>query len=118
MCNAVRDNPERAEFVGYSTQRVRFIASCCRRPSPCVAGALAAIIEQLMNSQAIGAPHPGQVLLMTFGAASAISGPIIGAILITFLQIRCRTLRRRGCCISASCSFLVVMFAPGGIAGF
>jgi branched-chain amino acid transport system permease protein len=28
MCNAVRDNPERAEFVGYSTQMVRFIAFC------------------------------------------------------------------------------------------
>src|SRR5205823_14814813 len=26
MCNAVRDNPERAEFVGYNTQKVRFVA--------------------------------------------------------------------------------------------
>src|SRR5882672_10747597 len=26
LCNAVRDNPERAEFVGYDTQRVRLLA--------------------------------------------------------------------------------------------
>ena len=26
MCNAVRDNPERAEFVGYNTHGVRFFA--------------------------------------------------------------------------------------------
>jgi len=26
ICNAVRDNPERAEFVGYDPRRVRFIA--------------------------------------------------------------------------------------------
>ncbi len=26
MCNAVRDNPERAEFIGYSTQTVRFLS--------------------------------------------------------------------------------------------
>jgi len=26
VCNAVRDNPERAEFVGYNPQRVRFLA--------------------------------------------------------------------------------------------
>src|SRR5438067_4594690 len=26
MLNAVRDNPERVEFIGYSTQRVRYIA--------------------------------------------------------------------------------------------
>src|SRR5210317_458526 len=28
MANAVRDNPERAEFIGYSTRRVRFISFC------------------------------------------------------------------------------------------
>ena len=26
MCNAVRDNPERAEFIGYDPVRVRFVA--------------------------------------------------------------------------------------------
>ena len=26
MLNAVRDNPERVEFIGYDTQRVRYIA--------------------------------------------------------------------------------------------
>ena len=26
MLNAVRDNPERVEFIGYNTQRVRYIA--------------------------------------------------------------------------------------------
>ena len=26
MLNAVRDNPERVEFIGYSTQRVRYLA--------------------------------------------------------------------------------------------
>ena len=35
MCNAVRDNPERAEFIGYDAQRVRFVvfsvsAAACR----------------------------------------------------------------------------------------
>ncbi len=31
MLNAVRDNPERVEFIGYSTQRVRYIAFIDRR---------------------------------------------------------------------------------------
>ena len=26
MLNAVRDNPERVEFIGYNTQKVRYIA--------------------------------------------------------------------------------------------
>ena len=42
MCNAVRDNPERVEFVGYSTQMVRFIAFCVSGFFAGVAGGLAA----------------------------------------------------------------------------
>jgi branched-chain amino acid transport system permease protein len=37
MANAVRDNPERAEFVGYDTERVRFlmvVLSGCLPASP------------------------------------------------------------------------------------
>src|SRR5262249_30172281 len=28
MCNAVRDNPERVQFVGYNPQMIRYIAFC------------------------------------------------------------------------------------------
>src|SRR4029434_11106740 len=38
MCNAVRDNPERAEFVGYRPQRVRFVAFAPARPFTGVPG--------------------------------------------------------------------------------
>src|SRR5450755_3726681 len=41
MCNAVRDNPERAEFVGYSTQRIRFQTFVLSAMFAGVAGALA-----------------------------------------------------------------------------
>jgi branched-chain amino acid transport system permease protein len=30
MLNAVRDNPERVEFIGYNTQRVRYFAFIIR----------------------------------------------------------------------------------------
>ena len=43
MCNAVRDNFERAEFVGYNPQLVRFIAFCLSGFFAGVAGGLAAI---------------------------------------------------------------------------
>ena len=35
MLNAVRDNPERVEFVGYDTQRVRYLAFIIARAFSC-----------------------------------------------------------------------------------
>ena len=119
MSNAVRDNPERAEFVGYSTQRVRFQAFTLSAMFAGVAGALAAINFELMNSQAIGAGTSGQVLLMTFvGGIGHFFGPIIGAMLITFLQISLSDITKAWMLYFGLLFILVVMFAPGGIAGF
>lgn len=119
MSNAVRDNPERAEFVGYSTQRVRFQAFVLSAMFAGVAGALAAINFELMNSQAIGAGTSGQVLLMTFvGGIGHFFGPIIGAMLITFLQISLSDITKAWMLYFGLLFILVVMFAPGGIAGW
>jgi branched-chain amino acid transport system permease protein len=119
MCNAVRDNPERAEFIGYSTQRVRFQAFVLSSMFAGVAGALAAINFELMNSQAIGAGQSGMVLLMTFvGGIGHFIGPIIGAVLITFLQISLSDITKAWMLYFGLLFILVVMFAPGGIAGW
>jgi branched-chain amino acid transport system permease protein len=119
MCNAVRDNPERAEFIGYSTQRVRFQAFVLSSVFAGVAGALAAIDFELMNSQAIGAGQSGMVLLMTFvGGIGHFVGPILGAVLITFLQISLSDVTKAWMLYFGLLFILVVMFSPGGIAGW
>ncbi len=118
LCNAVRDNPERAEFIGFSTHRVRFQVLVLSAVFAGIAGALAAINFELMNSQAIGAGTSGQVLLMTFvGGTRHFAGPIIGAILITFLQISLSDLTQAWMLYFGLLFILVVMFCPGGIAG-
>ena len=43
MANAVRDNPERAEFIGYSARRVRFISFCAAGLFAGIAGGLFAL---------------------------------------------------------------------------
>lgn len=118
MCNAVRDNPERAEFIGYSTQRVRFQAFVLSAVFAGVAGALAAINFELMNSQSVGAGTSGQVLLMTYvGGIGEFAGPIIGAMFITFLQISLSDVTKAWMLYFGLLFILVVMYAPGGIAG-
>ena len=118
MCNAVRDNPERAEFVGYSTYMVRFIAFCLSGFFAGIAGALAAINFEIMNSVAVGAAQSGSVLLMTYiGGVGAFMGPILGAVLITHLQISLSDVTGAWMLYFGLLFVFVVMFVPGGLAG-
>jgi branched-chain amino acid transport system permease protein len=81
MCNAVRENADRAQFVGYNPQAVRFIAFALAGLFAGIAGALAAINFELVNSSAVGAGQSGLVLLAAYiGGVGNFIGPVIGAI--------------------------------------
>ena len=49
MLNAVRDNPERVEFIGYSTQRVRYLAFIIAGFFAGIAGGMAAINFEIVD---------------------------------------------------------------------
>src|ERR1700728_1253901 len=66
MCNAVRENPERVEFVGYSPRMVRLIAFCFAAFFAGIAGRLAAISFEIMNAQQLGAQQSSRGVLMTY----------------------------------------------------
>ena len=118
MCNAVRDNPERAEFVGYSTQMVRFIAFCTSGFFAGVAGGLAAIHYEIVTSSVVGAGPSGFVLLMAYiGGIAFFIGPIIGAVLMTALQISLSDYTGAWQLYVGLMFVFVVMYAPGGLAG-
>jgi branched-chain amino acid transport system permease protein len=119
MCNAVRENPERAEFVGYSARMVRFIAFSLSGLFAGIAGGLAALNFEIMNTQSIGAAQSGLVLLMTFvGGAATFIGPIVGAVLITFLQITLSDITGAWLLYFGLLFIIVVMYSPGGIVGW
>ena len=118
MCNAVRDNPERAEFVGYSTQMVRFIAFCVSGFFAGVAGGLAAIHYEIVTSSVVGAAPSGAVLLMAYiGGIAFFIGPIIGAVLMTALQISLSDYTGAWQLYVGVMFVVVVMYAPWGLGG-
>jgi branched-chain amino acid transport system permease protein len=118
MCNAVRENPERAQFVGYNPQAVRFIAFALAGMFAGVAGALAAINFELVNSSAVGAGQSGIVLLAAYiGGIGAFLGPVIGAILVTWLEVMLSDVTEVWQLYFGLLFIGVVMFAPNGIAG-
>ena len=118
MCNAVRDNPERAQFVGYNPQVVRFIAFSLSGFFAGIAGGLAAINFEIVNSGYVGAEQSGIVLLATFvGGIGNFIGPILGAILVTYLKVMLSDITDVWQLYFGLMFIAVVMFAPGGLAG-
>ena len=63
MCNAVRDNPERVQFVGYDPHVVRYLAFCFAGFFAGIAGALAAINFEIANSAYLGAVQSGNCVV-------------------------------------------------------
>jgi branched-chain amino acid transport system permease protein len=118
MANAVRDNPERAEFVGYDTQRVRFLMLLLSAGFAGIAGGLSAINFEIVTAENVGPVRSGEVLFMAFlGGAGSFYGPIIGAILVTFLQVMLSGFTKAWLLYLGMFFLAMVLFAPGGIAG-
>ena len=118
ICNAVRDNPERVEFIGYDPHVVRYLAYGFAGFFAGVAGGLAAINFEIANSAYLGATQSGLVLFAAFiGGTAYFFGPILGAILVTYLQLELTDVTTVWQLYFGIIFIGIVMFAPGGIAG-
>ena len=118
MCNAVRDNPERVQFVGYDPHVVRYIAFCFAGFFAGIAGGLAAINFEIANSAYLGAVQSGTVLFSTYiGGVGYFIGPIVGAIFVTVLSLNLSDLTPVWQLYFGLFFIAVVTFAPGGITG-
>lgn len=118
MANAVRDNPQRAEFLGYSARWVRYGSFVFAGFFAGVAGALFAVNYEILTEENLNLATSGQILLVTFlGGVGFFAGPIVGAILFTLLQT-VLSLHTEVWSLYLGALFVsVVMFAPQGLTG-
>ncbi|WP_431263217.1 branched-chain amino acid ABC transporter permease [Roseateles chitinivorans] len=117
MLNAVRDNPERVEFIGYDTQWVRFLAFLIAGFFAGVSGGLSALNFEIVNAEVVGAARSGAYLLFTFlGGATFFFGPIIGAVLMVVATVLLSELTKAWLLYLGLIFLFMVMYAPGGIA--
>jgi len=116
LCNAVRDNAERTEFLAYNPKRVRFLVMVVAGFFAGISGALAALTYEIVNAESVGLNASGNVLLMAFiGGVGQFFGPILGAILLTLLQ-SALSLFTPAWLLYIGLLFLAMMlFAPGGL---
>jgi branched-chain amino acid transport system permease protein len=118
MCNAVRDNAERASFVGYSTQGVRFIVFVVSATFAGLAGGLHAINYEIVGIDALSAARSGGVLLMVYiGGQGHFLGAVLGAIVLTWLQVSLSDYTAAWQLYLGLFFMAVVLYAPGGLAG-
>jgi len=118
IINAVRDNPERAEFVGYDPQWVRYLTLMLSAFFAGISGALTAINFEIVSAENVSALRSGMILLFTFiGGTAFFFGPILGAIVGVFLTVVLSNYTNAWQLYLGVFFVLIVMLAPGGIAG-
>jgi branched-chain amino acid transport system permease protein len=117
MLNAVRDNPERVQFIGYDTQRVRYFAFMIAGFFAGIGGGLYAINFEIVTAEVVGAHASGAYLLFTFlGGALFFFGPIIGGVLMVLASVLMSEMTKAWLLYLGLIFLFMVMYAPGGIA--
>lgn len=118
MANAVRDNPERAQFVGYNPTIVRFLQFALSAMFAGLAGGLFVITDEIVNDESVGMIQSGAVLLGTYiGGIGYFIGPIVGASLVTYLESSLSAYTEAWVLYFGLLFIAIVMFAPMGLVG-
>ena len=117
MLNAVRDNPQRAGFVGYDARKVRYLAFAIAAFFAGIAGGLAALNFEIVTSEVLNGYRSGAYLLFTFlGGTTFFVGPVIGAVLMVLANVVLSEWTRAWLLYLGLLFMFMVMLAPGGIA--
>lgn len=117
MLNAVRDNPERVEFVGYDTQRVRYFAFMIAGFFAGIGGGLVALNFEIVTSESLNGARSAVFLLFTFlGGATFFFGAIIGGVLSVLAFVFFSELTKAWLLYLGLLFLFMVMYAPGGVA--
>jgi len=114
---AIRDNPEKAEYLGVSVKRYRLYAFVLSAGYAAVGGALLAPAIGQVDPGLTYWTHSGTLVFMSLlGGFEYFLGPLIGAVTYIFLQDRVMSLTTYWRFIFGAILTLIVIAAPGGIA--
>jgi ABC-type branched-subunit amino acid transport system ATPase component/ABC-type branched-subunit amino acid transport system permease subunit len=115
---ALRDNEQRMQSLGYSTFRLKFEAFVILGGTVGYAGALLALMLRGAYADNLGWQHAGDALLMTvLGGVHQFLGPLWGAIAFTLLQDRLSAITESWWLIFAPIIILFALLSPEGIQG-
>jgi branched-chain amino acid transport system permease protein len=117
MLNAVRDNPERVEFIGYDTQWVRYLTLILSAFFAGISGALSAINFEIVSAENVSAIRSGSILLFVFiGGIGFFFGPLLGAVVGIFFVVMLSDFTAAWQLYLGLFFLALVRFAPAGMA--
>lgn len=118
LLNAVRDNPQRVEFIGYDPRRVRYLAQIAAALFAGMAGALAALNFEIVSPENVGPLQSAGILLFTFiGGTAYFYGPMLGALIGVLFSVQLARHSSAWQLYLGLFFILIVLRAPGGVAG-
>ena len=118
ILNAVRDNPERAEFIGYDPRRVRYLTQIVSAFFAGIAGALAALNFEIASAENVGALQSATILLFTYiGGIGYFHGPMLGAAIGVLFSVLAARYSSAWQLYLGMFFMAIVMRAPDGVAG-
>lgn len=118
ISRAVHDNPERIEFLGYSSQRVRYITFAISGLFAGVAGGTYAIVYEIAAINSLGLAASANMMVMAYiGGIGVFWGPVIGAASITAMQLLLSETTSAWLMYYGLMFVLTVMFMPEGLSG-
>ena len=115
---AVQSNEKRAAFLGYDTHHVKLANFGLAAALAGVAGALWAIDNSFVSTDSIDLSFSTTVIIITFlGGSTWFWGPMIGSVVYIAPSDRLSPHTPHWQIILGAAFILIVLFAPGGIAG-
>jgi branched-chain amino acid transport system permease protein len=117
LLNAVRDNAERVEFLGFNAQRVRWLGFIVSGFFAGVAGGMYALNFEIATAEVVGAARSGAYLLFTFlGGSTVFFGPILGGVLMVLATAVLSEWTKAWLLYLGLAFLIMVVVAPGGLA--
>jgi branched-chain amino acid transport system permease protein len=115
---SIRENPDKAEYLGVSVRRYRLYAFLIAGVFGAVGGALLAVPTGLADPALAYWTHSGNlVFMLLLGGFTNFFGPILGAFVFIFLQDQVMSLTQYWRFIFGAILAIVVIFFPHGLMG-
>ena len=118
VCHALRENRQRAQFLGYDVTKYRINAFFLSALFPAVAGWLWTFYQQSINPDAGSVDYSGRIVMMSLlGGIHTFFGPALGALVYWEMQNNISHLTKYWEAYVGGVFALFVILAPRGIWG-
>jgi branched-chain amino acid transport system permease protein len=115
---ALRDNPQKAEYLGIRVRQLRLLAYVISAVYGAVGGTILGFRIGLADPELVHWTHSGHLVFMTvLGGFSSFFGPVVGALTLTLLQDQLQSITQYWRFVLGAMLAAIVIFFPRGLAG-